>query len=113
MIRIFADLQNADSEGRIRLNTKGTLRDINFLKVQFHEGMPVTLYCNDDVNESGDATELVAQGMVSFSSAENCWVATIDWSSIQSKLVFKPGKEMLNGTGNCHIQSSPVRAKTA
>lgn len=113
MIRVYADFQNADSEGRIRLNTNGTLRDLHLLQVQFRDGMPVTLYCNDDVNESGDDTELVAQGIINFSPTENCWVASIDWSSVQSKLVFKPGKEKLNGTGNGHLQSSPLRAKIA
>lgn len=38
MNKIFVDFNNADSNGRIRLNTNGTLSDIEKYKIELLEG---------------------------------------------------------------------------
>jgi hypothetical protein len=43
--------------------------------------MSLTLYA-DDLDAQRQLDELLADGVVSFSEEEHCWVASIDWSAI-------------------------------
>jgi hypothetical protein len=80
--RIYADFHNADSRGRIRLNCVGTIEDLSRQQVALRDGLVVTLY-SDDLDGKGRLDELLADGVVSFSEAEHCWVAAIDWNAIR------------------------------
>ncbi len=79
--KVYADFHNADPQGRLRLNCVGTIEDLARQQVELHEGLQLTLY-SDDVDDQGELDELLADGVVSFSQEEHCWVATIDWSAI-------------------------------
>jgi len=70
--RIYADFNNADSKGRLRLITEGSLSDIKSQNLKMEEGMLVIVY--DD--------ELSANAEVTFSKEEKIWVAKIDWAQI-------------------------------
>jgi hypothetical protein len=70
---ISIDFQNADTEGRIRLNTNGSLRDIE--NIQLYNGLQVILT---------DLDGLEAEGIIEFSDNENIWVAKIDWNKIKN-----------------------------
>jgi len=80
--RVYADFQNADAEGRLRLNCVGTSEDLAQQQISLREGMTLTLY-SDDLDDTGQLDELLADGVVRFSEEENCWVAAIDWSAIR------------------------------
>ncbi len=67
--KIFADFQNTDVAGRVRLNTNGTFRDIEANSLKLREGME--LHLNDG--------ELSAIGIIHFSAEENMRVAVINW----------------------------------
>lgn len=71
---VFADFQNADAQGRLRLNCEGTRRDLEIRGIILEEG--IRLNFSDD--------ELETDGTVSYSTDENLWVATIDWDAIRS-----------------------------
>jgi len=47
MIRIYADFNSKDEQGRVVLNTIGSLRDLEAHKDEIHVGMKVTLYMPD------------------------------------------------------------------
>jgi hypothetical protein len=79
--RIYADFHNADSLGRLRLNSGGTIEDLIQQHVWLQEGLALTLY-SDDLDDPGQLDELVVEGVVSFSKEERCWVAAIDWTAI-------------------------------
>jgi|ERR1051326_3938220 hypothetical protein len=79
--KVYADFQNTDPQGRIRLNCVGTIEDLSRQQIELHDGLHVTLY-SDDVDKNGQTDELLADGVVSFSETEHCWVASIDWSAI-------------------------------
>lgn len=68
-----ADFMNADSQGRVRLNTVGTIESLNRLGLRLVDGLTVVLH--DD--------ELEADGVATYSADENIWVATIDWDAIR------------------------------
>ena len=70
---IFADFNNADRYGRVRLNTKGTFEDIDRLKIEFKENMKVLL---------DDKDGLTTIGNLKYSVEENIWVAEINWDSL-------------------------------
>jgi hypothetical protein len=53
MIRIYADFNCQDEQGRIRLNTVGSLKDLATHKNELHEGAKVILYMPDDVEVEG------------------------------------------------------------
>jgi hypothetical protein len=72
---VYADLQNADVQGRLRLNCIGTIRDLAQQSVSLHDGLELTLYDED----------LEVEGKVLFSSEEHLWVAAIDWKAIRPK----------------------------
>jgi hypothetical protein len=80
--RVYADFQNLDDDNRLRLTCAGTRRDLERQGLKLSEGMRLTLY-TDDATDDGQADELLADGVVHFNEAENCWVAAIDWQAIR------------------------------
>jgi hypothetical protein len=70
---ITADFNNADTQGRVRLNCIGTIEDLGRLGLQLVDGLRVTIH--DE--------ELEADGEVLYSSDEGIWVAKIDWDAIR------------------------------
>jgi hypothetical protein len=72
--RIYADFNNADKKGRIRLNTKGALEDFRALGAGPTVGMHVLLY---------DTDEFCTEGIIEHDELEG-WVAQIDWDKLQS-----------------------------
>lgn len=79
--RIYADFHNADAQGRVRLNCEGTLADLADQGLELHEGLSVTLY--DDDGSDGKPASLTVDGLVSYSSDEQLYVAAVDWSALQ------------------------------
>jgi hypothetical protein len=71
---LFADFQNADPQGRVRLNCIGTIEDLSRLGIRLQNGLRVVLNDND---------ELEADGEVMHSDEEHIWVAKIDWNAIR------------------------------
>lgn len=69
--RVFADFNNADPLGRVRLNTDGAREDIQRNGIVLTNGIQVTLYDG----------ELVTVGIVQHDDHEG-WVAEIDWASL-------------------------------
>ena len=72
---IYVDFQNADTAGRVRLNTTGSLRGLEALPDGPTEGMVVRL----------EAEELETTGVLRFSPDEHIWVAELDWSAIAER----------------------------
>ena len=95
-MKVYVDFQNADAQGRVRLNTAGTLRDISRQQVGLRTGLQLMLY-SDDLTEAGDHDELQVLGEVEYSSEEQLWVARIDWSAISH--VAEAGIEALKIAG--------------
>jgi hypothetical protein len=74
-ITLFADFNNADTLGRIRLNTRGTINDLQLNNITLTEGLKVLL---------DDKDELKAIGIIEFSGLENIWVAKVDWDDLEN-----------------------------
>jgi hypothetical protein len=72
-ITIYADFNNADSKGRIRLNTEGSKQEIVAKGVDLQSGLKVML--DDDEG-------LSVLGTVQFSTEEKIWVVEINWDEI-------------------------------
>ena len=72
---VYADFHNADAEGRHRLNSIGTIRDLSRLNITLRDGLSLTLH--DE--------ELEVHGEVCFSEREHLWVAAIDWDAIRPR----------------------------
>jgi hypothetical protein len=70
MIRIYADFNAMDEDRSVRLNTVGSLRDIERYQGSLEAGRKVTLYC-EDFEVPG---KLVFDGI---------WHGVPDWSSIK------------------------------
>jgi hypothetical protein len=70
---IYADFNNADAQGRLRLNCAGTVADIARMGFQLAEGMKVRVH--DE--------ELEADADVHYSVEEQIWVARIDWHAVR------------------------------
>ncbi|BAZ15737.1 hypothetical protein NIES4071_76090 [Calothrix sp. NIES-4071] len=73
--KVFADFNNADSQGRLRLNCTGTIEDLARHKVWLKNGQNLILYSED----------LEVDGVVEYSIEENIWVAVISWDDIRQK----------------------------
>lgn len=58
---VYADFHNADAEGRLRLNTIGTIRDLSRRSITLRDGLALTLH--DE--------EFEADGEVRFSPGEH------------------------------------------
>ena len=74
--KIFADFNNADQQGRVRLTTNGSLADIRRLNLELKDGMQVFL----DDDES-----LTTIGYLKYSDDEKIWVVQIDWDNLQHR----------------------------
>jgi hypothetical protein len=72
--KIYADFNNADSKGRLRLAIHGSEKDIKAQNLELFSGMKIIVHDDD---------ELSADAEVMFSEEEKIWVAKIDWSKIQ------------------------------
>ena len=94
--RVYADFQNADVGGRVRLNCTGTVEDLSAQGIELREGLALSLY-SDDADENGNLDELLAEGTVSYSVDEGCWVATIDWNAIRH--ASDDARAQANGSG--------------
>lgn len=70
--RIYADFNNADARGRLRLNGAGTLSDLRRLGEALHEGRILWLVDG----------ELEALGRVEYSTDEEVWTGVIDWEEL-------------------------------
>jgi hypothetical protein len=71
--RIFADFQNADLQGRLRLNCIGTIEDLSRQGTKLIDGKNLLIY----------SEELEADAVVAYSDEEKIWVAAIDWDKIR------------------------------
>jgi hypothetical protein len=89
--RVYADFHNADELGRVRLNCVGTIEDLHRQKIALQEGLVFTLYA-DDLDDRGQPDELMADGVVTFSQEEHCWVAAIDWSAVHNASAARPAQ---------------------
>lgn len=69
---VRVDFQNADPDGLVRLNTAGTVIDIERQSIDLQPGLHLLLV---------DA-ELSAAGQVAWSEDEKLWVAEVDWNEI-------------------------------
>jgi hypothetical protein len=83
--RIYADFNNTDPQNRVRLTCVGTEEDLARQGVRFREGLQLILY-SDDLDDAGHPDDLLADGVVTYSKEEKCWVAAIDWTAIRHAL---------------------------
>ncbi|MBI2386061.1 MAG: hypothetical protein HYV14_08605 [Elusimicrobia bacterium] len=56
MIRIYADFNSQDEQGRVRLSTVGSRKDIERHRSKLKEGMEVILYTPGDFEVRGTLT---------------------------------------------------------
>lgn len=78
--KLFADFNNVDQQGRVRLNTYGTFEDIKKMNLELKEGMQVFLDDNDT---------LTTIGHIKYSDDEKIWVAEISWNDIKHNDNFR------------------------
>jgi hypothetical protein len=71
--RVFVDFNNSDQQGRVRLNTVGTVKDLNRLGIVLRDSIDIILY----------SLELETRGIVAYSPEEGLWVAKIDWNDVR------------------------------
>jgi hypothetical protein len=69
---IYADFQNSDQEGFVRLNTAGALADLARLSVTLANGLSVVI----------SDGELLSKAKVRDPGVEGIWQAQIDWEAI-------------------------------
>ncbi len=79
--RIYADFQNLDDSNRLRLTCAGTVQDLQRHGLELQEGQVLTFY-TDDADDQGQPDELRVEGIVHYDTAEQCWVAAVDWAGI-------------------------------
>jgi hypothetical protein len=56
MIRIYADFNSQDEQGRVRLSTVGSRKDVEKHRASLKEGMKVILYSPGDFEVQGTLT---------------------------------------------------------
>jgi hypothetical protein len=67
--KVYADFQNADLAGRVRLNCVGTGEDLARQQIALCDGLALTLY---DADADGHPGEIQADGIVRNPPDENC-----------------------------------------
>ena len=72
-IRIYADFNNCEEDGKVRLNTNGSLNDLCKAKTRIRTGMWVWLYDEDFEVES----------KLEYHQKWQIWLGEPNWSTIQ------------------------------
>jgi len=70
---VYADFNNADTQGRLRLNCQGTIEDLERQRIHLQQNLQLMLQMEN----------LQCAGTVVFSDNEGIWVAAIDWPAIK------------------------------
>lgn len=73
--KIYADFNNADPEGRLRLNVRGSMADLELVGPDLTSGLEVDL----------ESEDLYCTGVLERSTEEDIWVARIDWNAIKDR----------------------------
>jgi hypothetical protein len=89
---VYADFNNADAAGRVRLNTVGTVEDLGRQQLVLAEGLRLTLYTDDDDAADG----LRADAVVTRSAEDAAWVAVVDWAATRKT---PPGQDATRAYG--------------
>jgi hypothetical protein len=72
--KIFADFNNTDIRGRIRLTADGTLSDLKNQHIKLEPDLEILLDDDDG---------LIVKGVVQFSEDEKIWIAEINWDKLK------------------------------
>jgi hypothetical protein len=72
MVRIYADFNNSDEQGRVRLNTVKSLEDLEQNKATIKDGLSVVLYMSG---------ELEVHGTLIFQ--DGIWNGIPEWATIR------------------------------
>jgi hypothetical protein len=72
---IYADFNNADSDGRLRLNIRGSLADLERIGSDLAPGLEVEL----------ESEDLRCSGVLEHAVDEGIWVAVIDWNAVEDR----------------------------
>ena len=75
---LYADFQNVDADGRIRMNSVGTSEDLARLRLTLSNGLAVELYTDDGDSDRG----LIIPATIEFNEGERIWAAAVDWSQL-------------------------------
>lgn len=89
--RVYADFQNLDDDNRLKLTGAGTLHDLRRQGIELHEGDVLTFWM-DDADDNGQPDEMLAEGIVHFNAAQQCWVAEVDWNALRHASDSKQAK---------------------
>lgn len=71
MLRIYADFNSCDEDGRVWLNLPGSLRDLSAQENEIVEGARVVLYMTD---------EFEVEGTLVF---DKIWLGVPDWTTLR------------------------------
>ena len=69
MISIYVDFHNTTRDGTVRLNTIGSIKDLNRQGIVLENGLAVRLYCED----------FEVSGTVEYAEPEHMWTARFNW----------------------------------
>jgi hypothetical protein len=75
LITIYADFQNSDPEGYVRLNTQGTRGDLEAAGLTLSDGLRLNL----------SDGELKTEALVVKPGSEGVWRAKIDWVALSDE----------------------------
>jgi hypothetical protein len=81
-LRVFADFNNADEQGHLRLNPIGTIDDLVNPNIELQDGKIMTFYSED----------LEVDGIIKHSQEENILVAIINSDNIRQAEEIKVSK---------------------
>jgi hypothetical protein len=74
MTRLYVDFHNTNEEGAVRLNTIGSIKDLNLQGIALEDGLVVHLYSED----------FEVTGTVKFAAGERSWAAYFNWDDLRS-----------------------------
>src|SRR3989337_512189 len=103
--KIYADFQNVDDYGRLKLTCLGTRQDLERQGIVLHEGLTLTLY-TADADDRGQSDELRAEGVVHYSKDEQCWVASVNWAELRQASEER-GLDVLSGAAR-QVETRPL-----
>jgi hypothetical protein len=81
---IYADFNNLDDDGRIRLTTVGSITDIARLGIQLRDGLELVL-ATDDADDAGNRDDVLADAVIRYNEVDKCWVAQVNWDEVKNR----------------------------
>ena len=85
--RIYADFNKLDKDRNAILVCFGTKKDLDEQNLKLVQGLEVTLYQTDDLDEEGNPDCLEVDAVIEYDCINNFWIGVFEWEELDYRSI--------------------------